>query len=78
MSIVVFFLSEDGLPLADKFRSSELSAALKHAELLRKTPGTTHICISSENPDSVGKLGVSSIEEGKTPDGHAYDWKKRR
>jgi len=29
-----------------------------------------------DNPNHVGKPGVAAVENGKTPDGHDYDWSK--
>ncbi len=58
------------------FKDSELTQALKHAELKRKE-GKTHVVISSEMSDCVGKGGVSAVEHGKTPDGHDYEWSKQ-
>lgn len=71
MSIIVFWLDVLGGPQAKEHTSTEMLAALKLAESLRKE-GHRHVCISSELPDSVGKSGVSDV----LPPG--YDWKKRR
>lgn len=30
----------------------------------------------AEDPNQVGKPGVDAVAEGKTPDGHVYDWSK--
>jgi hypothetical protein len=46
--------------------------ALKLCEDIRKTPDTSHVCLQSELPNSVGKPGVSDV----LPEG--YDWYKRR
>jgi len=40
--------------------------------------GRSHVCISSELGDSIGKPGVTSIKDGKTPDGHIYEWSKKQ
>ena len=82
MSIIVYYMSpdpggQDLFPMAECFGDTELSQVLPRVEALRKM-GKTHVCISSELSGSVGKPGVSSVEDGKTPDGHTYDWKKRR
>jgi hypothetical protein len=77
MSIVVYHLTEDGQPAAKHFNSQQLGIALSHCETLRKQ-GARHVTLSSEHSDSVGKPGVTAVEEGKTPDGQDYDWKKRR
>ena len=38
--------------------------------------GMTFVTMVSENPDSVGRPGVDSVVDGKTPDGVAYTWNK--
>jgi hypothetical protein len=30
----------------------------------------------AEDPNQVGKSGVDAVVDGRTPDGHAYDWSK--
>jgi hypothetical protein len=60
-------------------RESDLVLALQFMEKLRKKPqfyGSIAMC--SENMDSVGKSGVDSVKDGKTPDGVEYSWVKRR
>jgi hypothetical protein len=32
--------------------------------------------MASENAQSVGRPGVDAVVNGKTPDGHDYDWSK--
>lgn len=59
------------VPRSKVFSSTEMGAALKWMENLRKD-GMLHVVMSSENPDSVGKPGVDSIVDGKTPDGVPY------
>ena len=54
-----------------------LTGALSVAEIFRKK-GMTFVTVVSENPDSVGKSGVDSIEENVLPDGSIYQWRKRR
>lgn len=82
MSIVVFWVEDaypyDGHPRMKRFADTELMAALKHSEKLRGSPDCSHVIISSELENSVGKAGVDSVENGKTPDGVAYTWNKRR
>jgi hypothetical protein len=34
------------------------------------------ITMASEDMNNVGQLGVASIIDGKTPDGHDYEWSK--
>lgn len=87
MSIVVFWLEsrindDCMLPhmtvesLYKKFDDSQLSEALTFAEVRRKQ-GHNHVVISSEMDNQVGKSGVSSVEDGKTPDGFDYEWSKQ-
>jgi hypothetical protein len=64
-------------PFAEYFETGDLVLALQCAEHHRNL-GHKHVCISSWFDDQVGKPGVDSIVDGKTPDGHEYDWKKRR
>lgn len=52
-----------------------LSEALKECETLRQAD-RSFVTMVSENPNSVGKPGVDSIVDGKTPDGEKYDWNK--
>ena len=60
-----------------KYDDDQLSEALRTCERMRKA-GRTHVTISSELSGSVGKAGVDSVVDGKTPDGVQYDWTKRR
>lgn len=71
----VYWTGSEGDANAKNFL--ELSEALLFSKWMR-TCNATFVTMVSENPDSVGKPGVDSIVDGKTPDGHVYDWKKRR
>jgi hypothetical protein len=42
----------------------------------RRDEGNTFVTMVSENPQHVGKPGVSAVADGKTPDGQEYDWSK--
>lgn len=75
MSIVVFWLEPDGKPAHQEFPADDLLVALKHSEA-RRREGKRHVCISTALPDSVGQGGVNSVEGGKLPDGHVYDFNK--
>ena len=55
----------------------DMTVALKTAQALRGD-GYRFVTMVSENPDSVGKAGVDSVEDGVLPNGDAYGWKKRR
>ncbi len=54
---------------------SDVSAALALVETKRRD-GMAFVTMVSHNPDHVGKPGVDAVENGKTPDGHVYDWSK--
>ena len=43
---------------------------------LRKEPQNQFVTMCSQNRNSVGKPGVDSIVDGKTPDGFVYEWSK--
>ena len=68
MSILIYYWS-DG-PHAQAFTSEQFSEALKFAEQKRKCVGVSHVCISSEHPNSVGKAGVAEV-------GPDYEWSKQ-
>ena len=84
MSIVVFWIETyetDSLGLVTEsyfkeFGETELSQALAFAEKQRKD-GRKHVIISTELSASVGKPGVNAVVDGKTPDGHDYEWSKK-
>jgi len=78
MSIVVFWINDDaGRPFCQHYEDTNLGEALKLTETLRSHPQNRHVCISSELGDMIGKAGVSAVENGKTPDGHDYEWSKQ-
>lgn len=84
MSIVVYWLEEVldivgpvSIPQHKFFADAGLVDALAFCKNLRDA-GCSHVTISTENPNSVGKPGVDSVENGKTPDGVDYTWTKRR
>lgn len=56
----------------------DLGQVLGFVEQTRKTPGYSAVTFCAENPDQVGKPGVDSIMDGRTPDGVEYTWTKRR
>ena len=81
MSLIVYYLSldpggQDLFPMSERFSDDELLPALTRVEQLRKL-GKEHVCISSQLGNSIGKPGVSAVVDGKTPDGHAYEWSKQ-
>jgi hypothetical protein len=42
----------------------------------KRDAGYSFVTMVSENPQHIGKQGVDTIVDGKTPDGHTYDWSK--
>lgn len=76
MSIAVFFLNFTHEPSCHTFADDEFILALRHCEFLRKK-GMTHVVMSTELGDQVGKPGVDAVVDGKTPDGHDYEWSKQ-
>lgn len=54
---------------------ASLTEALALTESKRKQ-GTRFVTMVSESSQSVGQPGVSSVVNGKLPDGHHYDWSK--
>lgn len=42
----------------------------------KRDAGYTFVTMASENTQHVGKPGVNAVVDGKTPDGHDYDWSK--
>lgn len=90
MSIVVFYL-QTSLPQSSEiavdapaiftphhisFADTEINLALKKCGELRKISDVCHITMSSELSTMVGKAGVASVVDGRTPDGEIYDWSK--
>lgn len=71
----VFFIDPFGE--AGAVECLTLTEALKWANELRDN-GNRFVTIASENPDSVGRPGVDSIEDGQLPNGEEYTWRKRR
>jgi hypothetical protein len=77
MSIVVFYLSKDEhQPRCERFKDDEYTLAMKVVADLRKL-GEQHVSISLQLADNIGKPGVDAVTDGKTPDGHDYEWSKQ-
>lgn len=81
--IVVFYMCKSlvtdlpsSIPCFRRFEDAEFMEAMKLMEILRNE-GFTHVCMSTELAGSIGKPGVDTVHEGKTPDGHEYDWSKK-
>jgi hypothetical protein len=68
---------EDNLvPVARQFPLDKMGDALQLIGELRKYPENQFVTMTSQNSNSVGKAGVDSVEDGKTPDGQEYSWSK--
>ena len=58
---------------------SQDESSLVHALAITKEKrdaGNTFVTMHSENSKQVCLPGVDAVVDGKTPDGHAYDWSK--
>lgn len=42
----------------------------------KRDAGYAFVTMVAEDPRHVGKPGVDAVVDGKTPDGHAYEWSK--
>ncbi len=76
MSIIVYWAEAHDISRMQRFAPTQLSEALNYCQHLRSLVGVSHVCMSSENPNSVGKPGVDEVKNGKTPDGVDYTWSK--
>lgn len=77
MSIIVYYVEPHDIftPMSALYNDDEMGKALKDMEEMRRE-GMRHVTISAELAGSVGKPGVDTIKDGKTPDGQVYDWSK--
>ena len=75
MSIIVYYLEDDGSPRAPRYEDHDWSKAMAEVTRLRNA-GRQHVTMSNEPSNMVGKPGVASVEDGKTPDGEKYEWSK--
>jgi hypothetical protein len=79
LHIKVYWTDKNHTPQSNTFSSlldaDPLGLALKLTQEKRNA-GMTHVVMSTENSDQVGKPGVDAVEDGKTPDGEIYDWSK--
>jgi len=50
---------------------TDLKLAMDHAKLLNE-----FVTIAGNGFEVVGRFGVDSVQDGKCPDGVAYDWNK--
>lgn len=42
----------------------------------KRNAGYSFVTMVAEDPNQVGKPGVDAVVNGKTPDGHVYEWSK--
>lgn len=81
MSIVVYWLdpaeaaSPDARAHHESFSPDALNAALSRVEALRRA-GMVHVTLSTDFAAHVGQPGVDAVQDGRTPDGQAYEWSK--
>lgn len=70
----VYWTDSNNQPFA--FDTDDLTAALAKCNTLREQ-GHHFVTMVSENPASVGKPGVSAVNNGRLPDGSTYEWSKK-
>lgn len=63
-------------PDCEFFEPSQMTEALARMAELRKIEGNQFVGFVSQDANRVGKDGVDSIVDGKTPDGQPYEWSK--
>jgi hypothetical protein len=78
---MVFWIDVTDIGSRSAFFSHEdyadpMGEAMKLMAELRIEPQNQFVTMASQNKNSVGKSGVDSIVDGKTPDGYAYEWSK--
>ena len=74
---MVFWMAE-GLPQCRFFEPTEMSLALAFMnDDLRKQDNLEFVGFVSQHGERVGRDGVDTIKDGKTPDGHPYEWSKQ-
>ena len=67
-----------GTDLSKRIQAQETQVLVEALRITKemRDAGWTFVTMVSENPEQVGKPGVDSVVNGKTPDGHDYDWSK--
>jgi len=73
---MVFWIDGDCVTRSRHFYSENMTLALKLMDELRKNSENSYVSMASQNSSSIGKTGVSSVEDGKLPSGEEYDWSK--
>ena len=76
MTIFKVYWTED-FDKAYSANFDNLSDALRATETLRKK-NLKFVTMVSEDTGNIGKPGVDSVQDGRTPDGVEYSWTKRR
>lgn len=64
---------------ADNQAFSQDESALTRALAVvkeKRDAGFSFVTMVAEDPQHVGKPGVDAVVDGKTPDGHDYEWSK--
>ncbi len=80
---MVYWMEDSGSHLGishaqfEFFKPSEMTEALNFMNDLRKREDVEFVTFVGPDPNRVGKPGVDSIADGKTPDGHKYEWSKQ-
>lgn len=69
----IYWTDPDGVP-----RSHDEETIVKALAFVKekRDAGNTFVTMASEDQNCVGKPGVDAVVDGKTPDGHDYDWSK--
>jgi hypothetical protein len=60
---------------ACSLNEAQLTQALEIVKQKREA-GHSFVTMVAEDPRQVGKPGVDAVVDGKTPDGHDYEWSK--
>jgi hypothetical protein len=80
MIVIYYIPTDEGRVLLEQaslevFQDSEFSQAMKFIEEKRRD-GCRFVSMSNEPNDMVGGFGVSSVVDGKLPNGEVYDLSK--
>jgi hypothetical protein len=80
MIVIYYIPTNGGCVLLEQaslevFQDAEFGDAMKFMEA-RRREGARFVTMSNEPADMVGGFGVSSVVDGKLPNGEVYDWSK--